>query len=246
MATHTLVTSQSADLLAGVLADNAIRRPDRTHGKPTAGGKTQAASAYRNADTRLDVELVHTRGRGSSRLLDMPLVQVAEAMSDDPIARRLFKELGRLEDKDEDDAYEATLRLALAARLLSSHTADTGNQADALQKWRLKRVTAYIDERIGEALSLAELARVAGLSRMYFAARFRAATGLRPHEYVLRRRIERAKSLLVQTEEALAIVAMDVGFQTQAHFTTVFKKIVGITPGRWRSLNQMINLQAAA
>jgi AraC-type DNA-binding domain-containing proteins len=239
MATHSLVTSRSENLLAGILADNAIRRSAGNAVADTTGRTT-----YPNATARLDLKPAGSDRGEVSRLFELPLVQVAEAMSDDPIAQRLFKELGRVEDSN-DDAYEATLRLALAARLLSAQSAEAETRADALQKWRLKRVTAYIDERISEALSLSELARVAGLSRMYFAARFRAATGLRPHEYVLRRRIERAKELLAQTEDALAIIAMDVGFQTQAHFTTVFKKLVGITPGRWRSLNQMISLEGA-
>jgi AraC-like DNA-binding protein len=69
---------------------------------------------------------------------------------------------------------------------------------------------------------------------MYFARQFRAATGMRPHDYVLRKRIERAQLMLAVTPNALVDVALSVGFQTQAHFTTVFKGIVGITPCRWR------------
>jgi AraC-like DNA-binding protein len=68
---------------------------------------------------------------------------------------------------------------------------------------------------------------------MHFAAQFRAATGLRPHEYLLRRRIERAQELLRREPISLSDVALSVGFQTQAHFTTVFKRFVGRTPHRW-------------
>ncbi|MEP9386309.1 AraC family transcriptional regulator [Mesorhizobium sp. KR9-304] len=168
----------------------------------------------------------------------MPLDLISETLSEDPVARRLLDGLGRAGDEDDDGAYETALRLALVARLLSSRPGKAENQADELQKWRLKRVTAYVEEHIGRALPLSELARIAGLSRMYFAARFRAATGMRPHDYVVRRRIERAKDLLVRTDDTLAFIAMDVGFQTQAHFTTVFKKVVGHTPGRWRSINR--------
>jgi AraC-like DNA-binding protein len=72
---------------------------------------------------------------------------------------------------------------------------------------------------------------------MYFAAQFRAATGVRPHEFILRRRIERAQDMLLNSGTALVEIALSVGFQTQAHFTTVFKKIVGQTPHRWREAN---------
>ncbi|MGO9933646.1 MAG: helix-turn-helix domain-containing protein [Steroidobacteraceae bacterium] len=96
------------------------------------------------------------------------------------------------------------------------------------------RVLKYIDANIGEPITLANLAAAAGLSRMYFARQFRAATGIRPHDYVLRKRIERAQQMLAEKPAALVDIAMSVGFQTQAHFTTVFKKFVGNTPCQWR------------
>jgi AraC family transcriptional regulator len=83
-------------------------------------------------------------------------------------------------------------------------------------------------------LSLSDLAAAAGLSRMHFAAQFRAATGSSPHEYLLCRRIEVAKTLLSETDTPLVQVALDVGFLAQAHFTTVFKRLTGDTPARWR------------
>jgi AraC-like DNA-binding protein len=107
-----------------------------------------------------------------------------------------------------------------------------------LTKWRLKRVLTYIDEHISESITLPTLARVAGLSRMYFAAQFRAATGCRPHECILRKRIERAKQLLLETCEPLACIALAVGFQSQAHFSTVFKRFVGLSPNQWRPANR--------
>jgi AraC-like DNA-binding protein len=72
---------------------------------------------------------------------------------------------------------------------------------------------------------------------MHFAAQFRAATGFRPHEYLLRRRIQRAEELLRLSTMTLVDIALTVGFQTQAHFTTVFKRFVGDTPYQWRNAN---------
>jgi len=106
--------------------------------------------------------------------------------------------------------------------------------ASPLPKWRLKRVQAYIDAHLDEALSLPDLAAVAGLSPMYFAGQFRAATGYRPHDYLLNQRIESAKSILSGTDTPLAAVALSVGFRAQAHFSTVFKRLTGQSPGRWR------------
>jgi AraC family transcriptional regulator len=65
-----------------------------------------------------------------------------------------------------------------------------------------------------------------------------AATGTRPHDYVLRRRIERAQDLLRNSETGLVDIALGVGFQSQSHFTTVFKRFVGETPHRWRQLTR--------
>lgn len=110
---------------------------------------------------------------------------------------------------------------------------EPGNRS-ALPCWRLKRVADFVEAHLGEPVGLPDMATAAGLTRMYFAAQFRAATGLRPHDYLLRRRIERAQALLVQTGKPTVEVALAVGFQTQAHFTSVFKNIVGQPPRAWR------------
>lgn len=110
-----------------------------------------------------------------------------------------------------------------------------------LPKWRLKRVTAYVEENLGEPITLADMASAAGLSRMHFAAQFRIATGMRPHEFLLRQRIEKAQQMLLGTRDPLVEIALCVGFQTQAHFTTVFRRFVGDTPYQWRCANRARN-----
>jgi AraC-like DNA-binding protein len=107
-------------------------------------------------------------------------------------------------------------------------------KVNALPKWRLRRVEEYVRANLDRSVSLSDLAKVAGLSRMHFAAQFRAATGFRPRDYLLHQRIEHAKSLLSNTEMPLAEVALAVGFCAQAHFSTVFKRIAGETPARWQ------------
>jgi AraC-like DNA-binding protein len=98
-------------------------------------------------------------------------------------------------------------------------------------------VEGYIDAHITELVSLEDLAASAGLSRMYFAAQFKAATGYRPREYVLSRRIEHAKGLMLQSDAELVEVALSAGFCGQAHFQTVFKRFVAETPAQWRKRN---------
>ncbi len=69
---------------------------------------------------------------------------------------------------------------------------------------------------------------------MHFAAQFRAATGMRPHEYLLRKRTERAQTLLSASLLPLVEIALEVGFKSQSHFTTVFTRFVGKPPSTWR------------
>jgi AraC family transcriptional regulator len=114
--------------------------------------------------------------------------------------------------------------------------------ARPLQKWRLKRVVDYVDANLSSKVRLLDLAAVAGLSRMHFACQFRVATGLRPHEFLLQRRICRSKELLRGTSMTIAEIALTVGFLTQAHFTTVFKHFVGYTPRQWRTANQLASV----
>jgi AraC family transcriptional regulator len=131
-------------------------------------------------------------------------------------------------------------RLAILASLVETlvpsvpATAKKRRTAAALPKWRLIQVLRYIETNIGEPITLANLAATAGMSRMYFAKQFRTTTGIRPHDFVLRKRIERAQQLLAATSDSLVYIALSVGFKTQAHFTTVFKKLVGSTPYQWR------------
>lgn len=108
----------------------------------------------------------------------------------------------------------------------------------AMPSWRVERVTAYIREHIAEAITLADMASAATLSPMHFAAQFKATTGYRPHDYLLICRIDKAKQLLSTSNAPLIDVAMDVGFRTQAHFSTVFKKITSLTPSGWRGVSR--------
>jgi AraC-like DNA-binding protein len=230
------LTSASATIARqappGLLAVNAVRATEQV------GAVSGSASAIRVGLSNMNVVLslsTEAATRGVDQL-DFT-VPVASHEISDPVMRRLFGHLDR--PGESDDGYADAIRIALAARWLKLRSGEQGQQpTEALQKWRLKKVLAYIDENLAESVSLADLARTAGLSRMYFAARFRAATGQRPHDYVLQRRIERAKEMLAQTEETLVNIALDIGFHTQAHFTTVFKKFVGSTPGRWRAINR--------
>jgi AraC family transcriptional regulator len=105
----------------------------------------------------------------------------------------------------------------------------------ALPRGKLRAVVEYIEEHLDADLTLEQIAAVAHLSVYHFARQFRAATGLPPHKFVIRRRVERARHLLqAGTDLSLAEVAAHVGFSDQSQFSHHFKRLVGVTPGQFR------------
>jgi RpiB/LacA/LacB family sugar-phosphate isomerase len=112
-----------------------------------------------------------------------------------------------------------------------------------LPPWRLQRVFAYIRENLAREVSVAQLAKTVGMSQYYFSKLFKMSTGTTPHQYVMRQRVERAQELLGDQGIALVNVATQVGFETQSHFTSVFRHIVGITPKRYRERHQVVPLE---
>jgi len=167
-------------------------------------------------------------------------VQVTSGICRDPLMERLVRALLPAEEAGAvlrgfyTDAFHSTLLKRLADLRNDTGSGAAGPKSTQLAAWRLKRVTDYVDTNLDRELPLAALAEAAGLSSMYFAAQFRRTTGMRPHQYVVRQRIRCAKAMLRATSTPIVEVALSVGFQSQSHFTTVFKRIVGFTPKRWR------------
>jgi AraC family transcriptional regulator len=113
-------------------------------------------------------------------------------------------------------------------------TAVAGRPVGDLPACRLRRVTQYIHDNLHRKLRLAELSAQVHMSPYHFARLFKRSTGTPPHRFVLRRRIDRATTLLTSGELSIGEVARVVGFQTPSHFTTVFRRIAGVTPSVYR------------
>jgi AraC family transcriptional regulator len=104
-----------------------------------------------------------------------------------------------------------------------------------LPRYKLRRVTAYVDARLGGPISLDDLANVAGVSRFHFHRQFRKSVGVTPREYVLRARIERAKGLLTESDLTVGEVSGAVGFADQSHFSNIFRRLTAMTPRSFRN-----------
>jgi AraC family transcriptional regulator len=95
-------------------------------------------------------------------------------------------------------------------------------------------VLEYIEAHLAEELGLVELAAIVGLSPHYFGEAFRISSGRSPHRYVMERRVERARDLLQGEDRPIGDIAYAAGFSSQSHFTANFRRITGVTPGRFR------------
>ena len=126
----------------------------------------------------------------------------------------------------------ATVDVRRGARI-STHDAHAG-----LATHKFSRVLAFIEEHLAEEITVSQLATTVHMSACHFARMFRKAADEPPHTYLTRRRIERAKQVLRDTDLPLVDVAANSGFQTQGHFTEVFHKNAGVTPRAYRLANR--------
>lgn len=130
--------------------------------------------------------------------------------------------------------------LALAVRLLRAHSDVAKLWAPAQRlalktDWRVQRVIEYLQSRLADDVSLLELAALVDLSPVHLTAVFRRATGMPPHRWLQRRRIERACELLGGIRRvSITAVALECGFASAQHFATVFKAHMRVTPSEFR------------
>jgi len=131
---------------------------------------------------------------------------------------------------------------ALAADVLRKHIASPREASVAqylsLSVTQAKLVADYIREHLPSKISLKDLTALIGMSQTVFLPRFRESFGLSPYRYVIEMRVRRARKLLEKPNLPIAEIAMQCGFADQAHLTVTFKRIVGMTPTRYRQLTE--------
>ncbi|MBL8209971.1 MAG: helix-turn-helix transcriptional regulator [Bryobacterales bacterium] len=131
--------------------------------------------------------------------------------------------------------YADSLAAAFVASFLDRYVEQGEDEGSGLTAERLRRVQRHVQEHLEEDLSVAALAALVHTSPFHFSRQFKQSTGQSPHQYVLQRRLDKARRLLESPGLSIAEVAYATGFPSQAHFTKVFGKAFGATPKAWRT-----------
>ena len=133
--------------------------------------------------------------------------------------------------------YLEALGVVLVHELMRINEGRHGAEANikgGLAAWQRRKAVAYIEQHLGEPISLAELAQMVGLSPFYFCRAFRQSLGIPPQRYQLSQRIERAKTLLAKHAASVTDVGLSLGYNSASAFCTAFRRVTGLTPYDYR------------
>lgn len=173
---------------------------------------------------------------GAPRPLGLRRPEVAVA---DPIAYHLAASLLPFFKRGQSGHQMVLDHIALAfhAHLLSTYSGPAWEgrpAAGGLAPWQLRRAKEFIEANLGGDPSLEDIAKACEISASHFARSFRASVGRPPHQYLMDRRVERAKTLMNENALSLREISAACGFSDQSHFSRIFAKQTGRTPGLWR------------
>jgi AraC family transcriptional regulator len=161
--------------------------------------------------------------------------------ADDPIVRALTSVLYPALDRPDqaNPLFVVCILVALRCHIAQTYGAlESLPTRGGLAPWQERRAKEIIEANLDREVPLAQLARECGLSTGHFSRAFKDTMGFPPHQWLLRRRIENAMRLLRNQQLSLPEVALACGFSDQSHFTRVFTKLSGKSPGAWRRLHQ--------
>ena len=138
------------------------------------------------------------------------------------------------------DASTVQSCLAQALALLKRDASRGDGEARAtgsrcgLAPWQERRVTAYIEGHVDEHIRVADLAALSRLSASYFSVAFKRSFGATVQEFICRLRVEKAKMLMLSTDQSLSQIALACGYCDQAHLCRQFRRMTDNTPRAWR------------
>ena len=154
-------------------------------------------------------------------------------------ASRLLEELRKSLDRDPVAAREGVERLATLLKLPSRGALPSEQICGGLAPWQCRKLEKYIQACLEEPIPVKTLAKLVSLSSSHFCRTFKDSYRDSPHAYILRKRIERAKELMLASHEPISQIALACGFSGSAHFANRFRQIVGEPPNIWRRANAL-------
>jgi AraC family transcriptional regulator len=138
--------------------------------------------------------------------------------------------------------YMESMATALAVQLVRNHSSASGQRTmpgGGLSRGKLRLVLSYIEDNLNEELPLSSIASVAGISVSHLKALFRQSVGIPVHQYVIRRRVERAALLLRRSSLPISQIALETGFSHQSHLAMHMRRILGVAPGDIAKLSEI-------
>lgn len=172
--------------------------------------------------------------------LDAATLKIADACdNDDSFAKATLTVLAQELRQGERACplFVQSLANSLTVHLLRTHATTRAQPARAdarLPNWKLLRATDHMDRNIAKAFDLQALADLCGMSRSHFSRAFHGSTGQPPSSWFIARRIDIAKTLLVETTDSITDIALSVGYDNPGHFSQVFRRRTGMRPSAYR------------
>jgi len=164
-----------------------------------------------------------------ARTVPLPMHQLLSALDD--ISRALVQASG--EDRGNAAMYLRRAEASLKAPLQRVTPRAVG-LGPRLLAWQIRRVKEHVEANLASSLRNRDLAALVKLSEFHFSVAFRNSVGETPHEFLIRRRMDRAQRLMLSTDLPLCEIAGECGLADQAHLSRLFRRVVGATPASWR------------
>ena len=199
------------------------------------GGDIELVCENPNWECLIEFEPDHLAGIAAERFDGTVPISDEIAFQRDPALSMLaHMTIEHLRSGPSDPLYVEGLAIAMTARTFANARNDVRNISANGTLTRIRRTIDYAEAHLDRSLSVAELAGVAAMSPSWFAQCFRVETGQPVHAFVRARRLERARTLLIDRRLSIQQVADACGFADLAHLTRAFKQRFGTTPGAMR------------
>jgi AraC family transcriptional regulator len=237
-----------------------ITRPTEVQRKIEGARREQALLGPRNICINPPDTVTEWRHHGNPEILQVYLrrpvyeAAVAEMYGTDAASAEIVPRFGILDplleqlalalidalrtEAVKDGLYVDTIAQMIAVHLARMHSVQSrpGRMppAPTISGRRMRQLVEFIEANLHEHLTLDVLAAQVGISPLYLARAFKSAVGQSPHQYVLMRRIERAKALLRDTDMPIVDVALSVGFSSQSHLSHWMLRHTGVSPAAYR------------